>query len=421
MTDKELFLKYNMVPTNTYTKDEILTNKLYNNEIKWEPVNLHHDILILLHGSYACNANCIYCENGELRKKYHNKFISKETLRLLIERLGSNIREITWHGGEPLLIPEDTIEYLEELKKEYHYNFPTTLQTNGILLTDEKIDFLDKLNIQWGTSFDGLQNDTSRGKASTQALLRLIKKYPNKTSFICVNYKDTIDNLINNYEYFKSLGVQATQSCVIKEIVLTDNNPLLIKNEIAIQKVLEYINYWIHDIKNPIGDSYVTRSIERLLGITRVCEDSYCIGGWLIMDPDGNLGFCGHAAEDPGGLGNIRDITSAHDLLYSPKYLSIIGKQVKLEKTCSPCQYYNICHSGCTGLNYEYDHTYNTINPRNCEFQLGFLDGIYELIKDIDTSRRDLYNPMFLQLLRENNYYSLTEIKEIENAKHSNP
>lgn len=66
------------------------------------------------------------------------------------------------------------------------------------------------------------------------------------------------------------------------------------------------------------------------------------------------------------------------------------------------------------GLNYECDHSYQTISPRNCEYNHRLLDGIYELIKDIDVTRRDVYNPIFLQLLEENCYYSLTEIKEIE-------
>lgn len=419
MTDKELFLKYNMVPTSGIPKDADLTNKLFNNEITWPASGINHKLLILLHASYTCNAKCIYCENGELRKKYCGRTITKENLKLLVEKLGKQIREVTWHGGEPLTLPEELLIYLEDLKKEYGCDFTTSLQTNGILLTEEKIKFLKDLGISFGTSFDGIHNDVSRGTASTNAMLRIIKDHPDLTGFICVHYRDTIDELIQNYEYFKSIGAKNIQSCVIREIVLQDDNPLLVPNDIAIDRVLKYIDYWIHDTANPIWDQFLIRQIDRLLGETTTCEDRNCIGGWIIIDPDGNIGVCGHAADD-GTLGNIKDISTAEDFMYSPKYLSLMGKQLKLDKSCSGCTWYNVCHAACMGLNYEHDHSYKTVNPRNCEFQRGILNGIYELIKDIDTSRRDLYNPIFLQELEKNNYYSLTEIKEIENGKHSN-
>ena len=59
--------------------------------------------------------------------------------------------------------------------------------------------------------------------------------------------------------------------------------------------MLEYVDYWIHDTNGPILDSYLTRHIQRVLGHTHLCEDSYCLGGWLIIDPLGNIGHCGHS------------------------------------------------------------------------------------------------------------------------------
>lgn len=417
MTDRELFFKYNMVPDAGREKDASLTNDLYNNNLVWPESKLHKDLLILLHGSYNCNANCIYCENGGLRKHYNGKVITKEILDLLIDKLGKDIREVTWHGGEPLTLPEELINYLEELKIKNNLSFRTTLQTNGILLTDEKIKWLKDLDIQWGTSFDGIYNDISRGENSTKAILSLLKRCPEYMGFIGVTYNATIDNLIDNYKYYKSIGVNTMQSCIIREIILDDTNPLLVPNDIAVEKVLEYTDYWIHDTDNPIRDNYLVRHISRVLGTIHTCEDSYCLGGWLIIDPDGNIGFCGHAADD-GYLWNLKDIDG--DFLHSKAYLSALGKQIKLEKTCSTCEWYNVCHSACMGLNYEYDNSYNTVNPRNCEYQKGLLEGIYELIKDIDLKQEDKYNPKFINILKENNYYSLTEIKEIENGKYCN-
>ena len=52
-----------------------------------------------------------------------------------------------------------------------------------------------------------------------------------------------------------------------------------------------------------------------------------------------------------------------------------------------------------------------------CKYNKLLLYGIYELIKDIDINDVEQYNPIFLRLLKTNNYFSLTEIKEIEQKR----
>ena len=413
MTDKELFLKYNLVHTSNQVKSEKQIESLFNNEIKWDEPFTHKKVLLLLHESYKCNLNCIYCENGALRREYHNAIMSEQMVRDIVRKLGPYLREVTWHGGEPLVLPENLIYALEEEKKKFGFDFATTLQTNSVLLTDEKIKFLDDLNIQWGTSFDGISNNISRGVKSTEAILDLIKRHPDRVGFINVTIKDTIDDLIKNYEYYKSLGISGMQQCIVRENVIDETNPYLVNNDEAVEKMLEYIDYWIHDTNSPIRDSYIIRQISRVVGDNHLCEDSYCLGGWLIIDPFGNIGHCGQCQIEEG-FTNINDITSYKDILNNKKYLSMLNKQRKLVKTCSNCTWYRVCYGACMGLNYEYDHSYKTISPRNCEYNHRLLDGIYELIKNIDVTRRDIYNPMFLQILEENCYYSLTEIKDIE-------
>lgn len=401
-----------MKPTESLVKNEDLDSKLYYNLVEWGEPLVRRKILLLLHGSYRCNLKCIYCENQHLRSEYKGVTISEDMVREIVEKLGPALNEVTWHGGEPLLLPKSLLRALEEEKVKYGLDFTTTLQTNSVALDEETEEFLSRYGIKYGTSFDGLQNDISRGNLSTESILRGLSK-PNSVGFISVTYKDTIDLLIDNYEYYKSLGIQDMQNCIVRENVIENTNPYLISNDIAIPKMLEYIDYWIHDIDHPLRDNYVIRWIRKLLGISHLCEDIYCLGGWLIIDPLGNIGFCGHSPVTEG-IVNICDISDYNDIITHPNYLKSLYKQKKLVKSCEKCKWYHVCYGACMGLNYEYDSTYQTISPRNCEYTRRLLQGIYELIKDIDVSRRDIYNPLFLQILEEGNYYSLTEIKEIE-------
>ena len=184
--EKELFFKYNMKPTECRVKDDSLNKDLLRGNISWEEPKVQREVLLLLHGSYKCNLKCIYCENQHLRTEYQGAVMSEDMVREIVEKLGPYLREVTWHGGEPLLLPRNLIIALEEEKKSHNLHFMTTLQTNSVLLDKEMVDFLDSYDIQFGTSFDGLKNSISRGQASTDSILRCIKEFPHRIGFIGV-------------------------------------------------------------------------------------------------------------------------------------------------------------------------------------------------------------------------------------------
>lgn len=114
-----------------------------------------------------CNLSCKYCYNKEknLRKVNYKNFRNLPILSWfpkLLNGLNSlsslKIITFTWHGGEPLLLPDKfylTITDLEEnlLKKNIKYN--NVIQTNGVLLNHQKAIFLSKLNFNIGVSLDG--------------------------------------------------------------------------------------------------------------------------------------------------------------------------------------------------------------------------------------------------------------------------
>ena len=439
--DFELFCKYNMynknfkdIRKNFKDRDKILNDLYYSAflqrfDTKRDFYKNPPKFLVLMHGSYACNLNCVYCENHKLRENYKAKIMSEDIAIQVINKLGPIIRELTWHGGEPTLLPDSLLETVENERQRLGLDFRTTLQSNGVLLmSKEKRKKLKDLNITWGTSFDGLDNNRNRGEKSTEAILNLFSlpedERPN--GFITVYLKDTAQNMIDNYEYYKTINVKNFQSCIVRENVVENTNPYLITVQKSVDSVLEYLDYWIHDTNNPIVDAYLTRQIQRVLGYTHICEDANCIGGWIIIDPFGNIGLCGQSS-DEANLVNIKDIKDYNDFIYSPKYLNIINKQKRLISKCKThCPWYHVCYGGCMGSNYEYDPTYSEVNPRICQYTIALLEGIYEKIKNIDINDTEHYNPLFLTILKNNNYFSLDEIKnfeaikEFKNAKYCN-
>jgi uncharacterized protein len=95
----------------------------------------------------VCNFRCPYCFESNQKD---GAFMSTETRQRLIDwiRQHKGIERLTveWYGGEPLLA-FDTICQLTEKFKEFDLKYKAGLVTNGYLLTDDKIEKLNDLNI----------------------------------------------------------------------------------------------------------------------------------------------------------------------------------------------------------------------------------------------------------------------------------
>lgn len=64
-------------------------------------------------------------------------------------------------GGEPLMAMDTvkrTVEYARSLEKEHNKCFRFTITTNGILLSDENIDYINREMSNVVLSLDGRKN-----------------------------------------------------------------------------------------------------------------------------------------------------------------------------------------------------------------------------------------------------------------------
>lgn len=104
---------------------------------------------LCLHIAHDCNLACRYCfaEEGE----YHGRraLMSYETgrkaLDFLVAHSGNRVNlEVDFFGGEPLLnwqVVKDLVAYGRSLEAPHHKKFRFTLTTNGVLLSDEILEF----------------------------------------------------------------------------------------------------------------------------------------------------------------------------------------------------------------------------------------------------------------------------------------
>jgi uncharacterized protein len=133
---------------------------------------------LCLHIAHDCNLKCRYCfaEEGE----YHGKRelmsleVGKKAIDFLIANSGKRKNlEVDFFGGEPLMnfdVVKGIVEYARSLEKEHNKNFRFTITTNGVLLNDEIMEYINANMHNVVLSIDGRKevNDRMRPRAGGQ-------------------------------------------------------------------------------------------------------------------------------------------------------------------------------------------------------------------------------------------------------------
>ena len=118
---------------------------------------------LCLHVAHTCNLNCSYCFASQGKYQGDRAIMSfevgKRAFDFLIENSGSRRNlEVDFFGGEPLMnwdVVKQLVAYARSIEKQHNKNFRFTLTTNGLLIDDEVIDFLNKEMSNVVLSLDG--------------------------------------------------------------------------------------------------------------------------------------------------------------------------------------------------------------------------------------------------------------------------
>lgn len=145
---------------------------------------------LCLHVAHDCNLRCNYCFAGTGDFGHDRGLMSKEVgeaaVEFIIAHSGARKHcEIDFFGGEPLLnftLVKHVTNYVRQREQETGKIFKLTLTTNGVLLNDDNIKFLNDNNISLVLSLDGRKevHDNMRpfadGSGSYDYIMRNIRK-----------------------------------------------------------------------------------------------------------------------------------------------------------------------------------------------------------------------------------------------------
>lgn len=162
-----------------FTDDSYITEQMKSNEDSVVKA-------MCLHVAHDCNMICTYCfgEQGSFAgsKCLMNLETGKMAIDYLLQNSGSRRNlEIDFFGGEPLMnfdVVKQLVEYGREEEKKFGKNIRFTITTNGLLLDEEKTEYINQVMDNVILSIDGRPevNDTMRKTVNGRPTYDLITK-----------------------------------------------------------------------------------------------------------------------------------------------------------------------------------------------------------------------------------------------------
>ncbi len=186
--------------------------------------------------TYACNMACRYCCQGEIPDTEQFELpeeIARKSIDWLISVSGNNPEVgLGFMGGEPFMkfqLMKSLTSYAREKTRKAGKSLKIGAMTNGLLLTDEIIDFIASNTMQLTVSFDGplsLQNANRVLKDGTPSyekivpnLLRLTSRCP------FVSVRPTVfadENLDEVFAECRRLGFRECRLATVSSSLLPD-------------------------------------------------------------------------------------------------------------------------------------------------------------------------------------------------------
>lgn len=298
--------------------------------------------IYLMMGS-KCNFKCRHCIQGDGEVGV-SKDISQDVLdylSYLADIRPADYRKITimFWGGEPLI-------YWEVVKKIISYfggKFNYAMVSNGSLLTQEKVDYINQHNITFSLSYDGEDTANVRGinVLKDKDKLELFKQINRKsicsvTSAYNYDYQklyNHIDNLLGN------INVNIEQFRITWDMPKDLYNINLINykeklHKLAIQAKEDILNM---NFSRPV--SFFFNYLQSLCYTNKMyqlhCGQMY---NKLNIDLQGNIYSCHNLCKP---IGSIKD-----------DRVTLINRQDKwvednTPSKCKDCKYFQLCDGGC--------------------------------------------------------------------------
>ncbi|MBQ7568933.1 radical SAM protein [bacterium] len=387
----------------------------YNTDAMWQ-YGRRYPTFLCLHLTEACNFACKYCMADSVPS---NGRMPVPTMELILAKcmreLPPKCLRFDFHGGEPLMAWEQMLHAVrfarelnekEGLGKELSFIF----QTNGSLLTADKVQILKDENIHVGVSMDGPAevHDANRVFAGsgrdgadrgTHALV--VKNYlAAREAGIRVGLLGVVHepaDYLKCFDYFvnelKARSFRLNYSSFIGRSVRMLDFPATRAEAFADYwlQMIDRALAWCREHHEKLDISDVDNQLNNLISKQRpfMCYRSPCGVGNSILGfaIDGGV----HACEEMASTGmlrlgsvfdegfNLKDMVESNPLL-----LDLQKRTVDSIPRCRRCELRRFCFGGCTSKTLAYYGDYMHESPMCRFYQRVFVGLMWRLYDNPD-------------------------------------
>ncbi|MCD1147040.1 thioether cross-link-forming SCIFF peptide maturase [Peptoniphilus sp. KCTC 25270] len=354
---KEAFeeLQYLMEEGLLYTEDSELELSKFNPEFNIKAM--------CLHVSHDCNLRCKYCFASQGDFKGQRMLMDLETgkkaLDFILENSGNRHNlEVDFFGGEPLMnfdLVKDLVVYGREREKDFNKHFRFTMTTNGVLLDDEIIEFLNREMDNVVLSLDGREsvNDEMRPtvneKGSYELIVPKFKKLVDgrgeKDYFIRGTFTNHNLDFSKDVELYHELGFNKTSM----EPVVTDSKEEYAIREEHLEEILkeyEILSEKYLEIRKENPEfNFFHFNIDLSGGPCAYKKAIGCGAGseYIAVTPEGDVYPCHQfVGEEEYKLGTIYDKQLNRELQEKFQNADVYHKE-----SCNVCWAKYYCSGGC--------------------------------------------------------------------------
>lgn len=340
---------------------------------------------LCLHIAHDCNLACRYCfaEEGEYhgRRALMSFETGKKALDFLVENSGNRVNlEVDFFGGEPLMnwqVVKDLVDYGRSLEKENHKKFRFTLTTNGVLLNDEIMEFVNKEMSNVVLSLDGRKevNDRMRphrgGQGSYDEIVPRFQKLADSRGQMNYYVRGTYTrNNLDFSEDVKHLADLGFEQISVEPVVAGPEDDYALREEDLKTLLAEYDKLAVELLERkkagkPVNFFHFMIDLEG--GPCVAKRLSGCGSGteYLAVTPWGDLYPCHQfVGQEQFLMGNVEDGVTNTDIRDEFKTCNVYAKE-----KCRSCFARFYCSGGCAANSYNFHGKINDAYDLGCELQ----------------------------------------------------
>ena len=340
---------------------------------------------LCLHIAHDCNLACQYCfaEEGEYhgRRALMSFEVGKKALDFLVANSGSRRNlEVDFFGGEPLMnweVVKQLVEYGRSIEEANNKKFRFTLTTNGVLLNDEILDFVNKEMGNIVLSTDGRKEVHDRmrpfrnGKGSYDLIMPKFKKAAESRNQTNYYVRGTFTHY--NLDFSKdvlSLADEGFKQISVEPVVASPEDAYALRTEDLPQIFEEYDKLAVEMIKREKegrGFNFFHFMIDLTGGPCVYKRLSGCGSGteYLAVTPWGDLYPCHQfVGNEDFLLGNVDDGIVKKNIGEEFKQCNVYSKP-----KCKDCFAKLFCSGGCAANSYNFHGNINDSYEVGCEME----------------------------------------------------